>query len=363
MHNAQELDYLANEVNQILGSSEEEMPIWSKEPERMVIDVEARYLGPIKSDDELKAVEDRLKYLRSYSPTLAGNLKSRCDHTITILEGRVTEWKGSNLAQLISSISDFVDRPIQTDEDLNSATGYIQDLIARRRGLTGSWARSIDEYISRLKGRISEYREKLVKPTKLGTQLGAPDEVTPPTPKPVAEALEPIPDILKPLWIKVYPPFVAIGKPGPASYIHTIDSKYGRFEEIVAGEQWKVGFEDLDDKYFTPDYDYDEPELICTLKDPTHLEIAITGYGTFALNASSADLYYGDKMLVSGIGGGAIPWHVGDKFTVEVTAVPVTPITPVTEATWFDKLKSWLPYLVAFAAIGGTIAIVAKKAK
>lgn len=347
----QELDYLAKEINQILGNPASTLPTWSSQTERMISDVEIRYLGPIKSEEELRAVQDRLKYLKAYSPRLKGDLKARCDHAIKILEYRISEFKESNLAHLLSSIAKFTAKPIKTDEDLNSATGYLEDLIARRKGLVGSLARAVDEYIDRLKGRISEYRERVVK----SSNLGSPDKEE----TSVEEKI--IPDVLKSLSIRVYPPFVAVGKPAPVeSYVHTIDSKYAKIEEITPGKEWKVGFEDLDDKYgFTPDYDYDEPELLCTLIDPTHLEISVTKYGTFILNASTCDICYGDKVLMKNIG-----WtKVGEKATVEVPEVLPTPSPPVTEVTWFDKFKSWLPYLVALTAIGGTIILTAKKSK
>jgi len=156
--------------------------------------------------------------------------------------------------------------------------------------------------------------------------------------------VENIPEILQPFWCNVH----ELGIP---TYTHRSDSKYCKVYEIVAGKEWRVKFEDMDEAAAkVPDWDYDEPTLHCILTND-QLLIILERYGGWGYS----DIYYGDTMLWQEAGGF---WgrHVGEQQVVGTGPGP--PPNGGEEPTAISK---YLPLMVGGAMCIGLVAVAAKK--
>jgi len=136
------------------------LPRWQTEPKNMIDDTMTKWTGPIDTEQDYEAVQDRLRYLLAYQPTLAGEMRIRCDTAIRLLKDRVKEYEQRNINQFIRTIDKFVSRRIDTPAQLVEAENYLSDLTERRLKLANEYARAADEYISRLTERIRNYRER-----------------------------------------------------------------------------------------------------------------------------------------------------------------------------------------------------------
>jgi len=352
----QEKDYgdpslaaLVKEVGQATGKTNygsPELPRWQTEPENLIEDVMSRWLGPIKDEENYEGVQDRLKYLRIYLPRLTGDLATRCDTAIKLLEERVSEYQAKNLQKFISQIAEFLKKPIETDTGVKDAEDYLTKLTEMRPGLRGSWARLIEQYAGFLKEAISAYRERTPQ-LKGKSELGEPAEPVASTP------ITQVPEPLRPLWTYV------LGPNYMRTFRHTIDSKYAKIEIIEVGKEWRVGFEDRDEAEDSkPDWDYDEPVLHIVKMDG-ELSITMEKYGGTGLS----DIYYGTTRLWKEAGGMLGRGLRTTKTIVVEKEAPLLPEepTPPEVSPIVEGLKKSFPWIVGLAAIGGTMAIAKRK--
>ena len=157
--------------------------------------------------------------------------------------------------------------------------------------------------------------------------------------------LEVIPDTLKPFWCFVH----ELGIP---KYTHTSDSKYCRIEEIQAGREWYVRFEDMDEEAAKPpDWDYDEP-ILHVVRTNDELLVTLQKYGGWGYS----DVYYGEKLIFKEAGG-IIGRHVG-KQEIVGTGVEPPPDGPPPPPVGFAK---YLPYMLGAGLFVGMVAVAAKK--
>jgi len=157
--------------------------------------------------------------------------------------------------------------------------------------------------------------------------------------------VELIPDIIKPFWCHVH----ELGIP---TYRHTSESKYCKIEEIQAGREWRVCFEDMDEEAAKkPDWDYDEPKLH-VIRTNDELLITLLRYGGWGYS----DIYYGETLLWSEAGGF---WdrHVGETEVVG-TGIEPPPDGPAPDPVGLAK---YLPYMVVGGVFVGMMAVAAKK--
>jgi len=115
--------------------------------------------GEIGTEQDLENVQNRIKYLVAYQPTLVEEMRIRCDTAIRLLKDRVKEYEQRNINQFIKQIDRFTSRSIREPEQLVEAENYLVDLTQRRLKLANEYARSADLYISRLTERIRKYKE------------------------------------------------------------------------------------------------------------------------------------------------------------------------------------------------------------
>lgn len=157
---------------------------------------------------------------------------------------------------------------------------------------------------------MNESLKQLIKEVNQATGrteiLGSPGEKV--TPTPMAE----IPEVLRPFWTYVRRAW-ELGYPPE----HTVDSVYCKITTIVPGKEWRLGFEDRDERWgYAPDWDYDEPLLRVRKLDDT-LEVTIEKYG----GRANVDVYYGDTRLWERVGG-FLGRYVGETKTVTTAAAP-----------------------------------------
>ncbi len=343
------------------------LPRWQTEPKNMIDDTMTKWTGPIDTEQDYEAVQDRLRYLLAYQPTLSGEMRIRCDTAIRLLKDRVKEYEQKNINQFIRTIDKFVSRRIDTPAQLVEAENYLADLTERRLKLAGEYARAANEYISRLTERIRNYREMPVEGgTKMNESkkeltkeisqitghvkgLGSPAGKRDPTP------IENIDEAIRP-----FSTFVLRGAENTPTWRHRIQSEYCHIQTIVAGKEWRLGFEDRDEAFGpSPDWDYDEP-LLHIVRTNDDLTVTIEKYGGWAFSA----IYYGDTLLWDKVGG-MLHYNVGQTATTPILpgAEPPPPPPPPPPPLSLEWLKKYAPWLIGVALIGGTIAVVVKKKK
>ncbi len=135
------------------------LPSWQTQVQNMIEDAMLTSTGFIGTEQDYEAVQNRLRYLLSYQPNLAGEMRIRCDTAIRLLKERVKLYQHSNINQLIKLIANFVSSPIRNPCQLVEAQNYLSDLTNRRLKLAGEYARAADLYVSRLSERIRQYQE------------------------------------------------------------------------------------------------------------------------------------------------------------------------------------------------------------
>jgi len=138
------------------------LPRWQTEPKNMIDDVMTKWTGPIDTEQNFEAVQNRLRYLLKYQKSLHGEMLTRCNTAIELLKDRVKEYRHSNINEFIKTIDKFTARPITKPGQLVEAQNYLTDLTQRRTQLAGEYARGADVYISRLTDVIRNYRERKI---------------------------------------------------------------------------------------------------------------------------------------------------------------------------------------------------------
>ena len=336
------LQSMAKEVEELKATSlgtGTELPRWQTAPKNLIEDVMARWITPIEDEEAYKGVQDRLKYLRAYLPRLKGELLNRAEVAIKLLEERVSDYQRQNLKAYISQIAEFVEAPIGDDAGLKRGEDYFTRLVEIRPGLTGSWARLVDNYASSLKERISDYRKRspeLGQTVSPKQELGSPEEV---------------PEILRPFFIVTDTSWAE----------HKADSIYCRVTTIRGGREWALGFEEGDESFatqdpsFVPDWDFDEP-LLRVIKTDNILNITTERYGGYT---HACRVNYGATVLFARVGGVA-PRHIGETIGLDLNTRKVVAPGKVLVLSLQNIIK-FLPWGIAVGALGYTTYRVVKK--
>lgn len=336
------LQSMAKEVAELKATSlgtGTELPRWQTAPKNLIEDVMARWITPIEDGEAYKGVQDRLKYLRAYLPRLKGDLLNQAEVAIKLLEERVSDYQRQNLKAYVSQIAEFVEAPIEDDAGLKRGEDYFIRLVEIRPGLTGSWARLVDNYASSLKERISDYRKR-------GPELGQAS-----SPKQELGTPEEVPGILRPFYIHTDTSWAD----------HEADSIYCRVTTIREGREWALGFEEGDESFaaqdpsFKPDWDFDEP-VLRVIKTDNILNITTEKYGGYT---HACRVNYGTTVLFARVGGAA-PRHIGETVGLDLNTRKVVAPGEVPVITW-EKIKKFVPWGIAIGTLGYTTYRVVKK--
>jgi len=356
-----DLEYLQNELNQIaLGSptlnSKKPLPKprWEVGTENLIDNISTRWSGKVVNETDYSLIKKDLDTLNTYLPTLKGETRAKCEIAIKTLEEKIRGYKTEKLPGIIAEVGIFLKQPISSDEEVDKATLYLDELCKRReKTATGTWANILDSYINQLQEAINKFEG-----TK--AEFGSPE---------VASEIKNVPDWVRGFYTITTRLEQVAKERGWEVPKHTVDSKYCKVEEITPGREYRLGFEDRDEEFSEkmggppswpkPDYDFDEPLIYVSKADST-ITVKVEKYGGFL----ASDIYYGDKKVFSGVGGWPIKMHVGQTRTVEAPTPPIVPPAkpPVISPEIKSKILSYLPWVVSLGAlIIGGIAIVGRK--
>jgi len=335
------LDELEREINEIfLGSPENASPAIAQNVgvsiEYLIEDTKVKWTGEIKDEQNYLSAKNRLDVLQTYLPTLKGKVKQEVQNLVNVLSERIREYEDKSLNYLVTSVYDFVQKPINNDAELTTAKDYLAKLKNARVNLVGNWANTVDTLINKLENLIEQYQGKQ------NISLGSP-------------LIEEIPK-----WLQGFasqPLFYY--KDYRETPTHSIDSRYAKIEVIKPDIEYKVGFEDRDEDMvkkgypYKPDYDYDEP-VLHIVRDGNKMKVTIEKYGGLGISR----IKYFDKVLWDPVGG-LFKSNVGSTKTIEIPEefVPVPAVPPeekpsqIVSIDMKKKILTYLPWAISFGAL------------